>query len=75
MIIRFVGWVLIVQLIISVVYPLVCIGCTVDEFLSDKYGDKWKSDEVNEAEKEIANYFEIKKECYTILQMLRMEKC
>ena len=40
MIIRFVGWVLIVQLIISVVYPLVCIGCTVDEFLSDKYADK-----------------------------------
>ena len=52
MIIRFVGWVLIVQLIISVVYPLVCIGCTVDEFLSDKYGDKWKSDEVSEDEKE-----------------------
>ena len=54
MIIRFAGWILIVQLIITVVYPLVCIGCTVDEFLSDKYGDKWKSDEVSEDEKEIA---------------------
>ena len=53
MIIRFAGWVIIVQLVISLVYSLVCIGHTVDEFLSAKYGEKWKSDEINEAEKEI----------------------
>ena len=54
MIIRFAGWVIIVQLVISLVYSLMCIGYTVDEFLSTKYGDKWKSDEISEAEKEIA---------------------
>ena len=54
MIIRFAGWVFIVQLVISVVYSLMCVGYTVDEFLSAKYGDKWKSYEISEAEKEIA---------------------
>ena len=54
MIIRFAGWVFIVQLAISLVYSLICIGYTVDEFLSAKYGNKWKSDEISEAEKEIA---------------------
>lgn len=54
MIIRFAGWVIIVQLVISVIYSLMCVGYTVDEFLSVKYGDKWKSDEISEAEKEIA---------------------
>lgn len=54
MIVRFVGWVLMVQLIISLGYPLVCIGCTVNEFLSAKHGEKWKSDEISDAEKEIA---------------------
>lgn len=54
MIIRFAGWVIIVQLVISVIYSLVYISYTVDEFLSAKYGDKWKNDEISEAEKEIA---------------------
>ena len=54
MIIRIAGWVIIVQLLISVVYSLMCIGYTVDEFLSAKYGKKWKRDEISEAEKEIA---------------------
>ena len=54
MIVRFAGWVIIVQLIISLVYPLVCIGYTVDEFLSAKHGEKWKSDEISDTEKEIA---------------------
>ena len=54
MIIRFAGWVIIVQLVISVIYSLMCVGYTVDEFLSAKYGDKWKRDEISEAEKEIA---------------------
>lgn len=54
MIIRFAGWVIIVQLVISLVYSLICIGYTVDEFLSAKYGNKWKSDEISEVEKEIA---------------------
>ena len=54
MIIRFAGWVIIVQLVISVVYSLMCVGYTVDEFLSAKYGEKWKIDEISEPEKEIA---------------------
>ena len=54
MIIRFAGWVIVVQLVISLVYSLICIGYTVDEFLSAKYGNKWKSDEISEVEKEIA---------------------
>lgn len=54
MIVRFAGWVVIVQLIISLIYSLVCIGYTVDEFLSAKYGKEWKSDEISDTEKEIA---------------------
>ena len=44
----------IVQTVIHIVSSFICIGYTVDEFLYDKYGKKWKSDEISEAEKEIA---------------------